>query len=82
MHTRTCARMEHHGTHTHTHPHTCAPHIHDIEQDTINWGYLSLTEEDYEWITRQLVKVANATCNGRIVSVLEGGYRIQVCGVW
>ena len=48
------------------------------QKDTINWGYLSLTEDDYEWVTRQLVKVANATCGGRIVSVLEGGYRIQV----
>jgi len=45
-------------------------------QDAINWGYLSLREEDYEWITRQLVKVANSCCSGRLVSVLEGGYRI------
>lgn len=52
-------------------PPPCAP-----PQDAINWGYLALREEDYEWITRQLVKVANATCDGRLVSVLEGGYRI------
>lgn len=36
-----------------------------------------LVEEDYEWITRQLIRVANTFCHGRVVSVLEGGYRIQ-----
>lgn len=40
-------------------------------------GYLGLIEEDYEWITRHLVRLANTFCNGRVVSVLEGGYRIQ-----
>lgn len=38
---------------------------------------MGLREEDYAWITAQLVKVANACCDGRVVSVLEGGYRIQ-----
>jgi len=46
-------------------------------KDSINCGYVGLREEDYEWITTQLMKLANATCGGRIVSVLEGGYRIQ-----
>lgn len=36
----------------------------------------SVTEPDYEWLTEQLVAVANAT-GGRVVSVLEGGYRVQ-----
>jgi len=40
-------------------------------------GYLGLIEEDYEWITRHLVRIANTFCDGRVVSVLEGGYRIQ-----
>lgn len=40
-------------------------------------GYVGLREDDYAWITTQLVKVANACCGGRIVSVLEGGYKIQ-----
>lgn len=45
--------------------------------DTINCGYMRLSEEDYFWITQQLVKIANLTANGRIVSVLEGGYKVQ-----
>jgi acetoin utilization deacetylase AcuC-like enzyme len=46
-------------------------------KDEMNHGYLGLLEEDYEWMTRQLVKVANRCCQGRIVSVLEGGYAIS-----
>jgi len=46
-------------------------------KDTINCGYLSLREEEYEWVTHQLVKIANTYAAGRIVSVLEGGYRVQ-----
>lgn len=30
-----------------------------IKQDVINFGYIGLLEEDYEWITQQLVQVAN-----------------------
>jgi len=47
------------------------------KRDEMNFGYVGMVEEDYEWITEQLVKVANTCCNGRIVSVLEGGYRIH-----
>ena len=32
------------------------------------------TNEDYVWVTEQLVAVANQCCDGRVVSVLEGGY--------
>jgi len=46
-------------------------------RDTMNFGYLGIVEEDYEWITEQLVQVANSCCDGRIVSVLEGGYKIH-----
>lgn len=46
-------------------------------RDTMNFGYVGLVEEDYEWITEQLVKIANTCCNGRVISVLEGGYRIH-----
>ena len=35
---------------------------------------LQLTEADYRWITQELVKVANTHADGRIVSMLEGGY--------
>eukprot|EP00887_Chlorella_sp_A99_P002366 scaffold10.g2366.t1 len=47
------------------------------KKDEINFHYIGVTERDYEWLTDQLVQVANRCCNGRIVSVLEGGYRIQ-----
>lgn len=46
-------------------------------RDTMNYGYVGMVEEDFEWLTDQLVRVANTCCNGRIVSVLEGGYRIH-----
>lgn len=45
-------------------------------KDDINCGYISLIEEDYEWITLQLARLANTCCEGRIVSVLEGGYNL------
>lgn len=40
-------------------------------------GGLNFTDDDYYWITRELVKIANACCEGRIVSVLEGGYSLE-----
>ena len=46
-------------------------------EDEINFGYVSALEEDYAWLTERLVRIANSCCKGRIVSVLEGGYRIQ-----
>lgn len=47
------------------------------KKDTMNHGYVGMVEDDYEWVTEQLVKVANTCCNGRIVSVLEGGYKVH-----
>jgi len=47
------------------------------KKDTMNFGYVGMVEDDYEWVTEQLVKVANSCCNGRIISVLEGGYKIH-----
>jgi acetoin utilization deacetylase AcuC-like enzyme len=46
-------------------------------KDSINSGLCGALEQDYEWLTQALVAVANESCEGRIVSVLEGGYRIQ-----
>ena len=43
-------------------------------------GMMGLTEADYEWVTRQLVKFAKEYCEGRIVSVLEGGYDLSALG--
>lgn len=39
--------------------------------------YVGVTEADYEWLTGQVVELANAHCRGRIVSVLEGGYNLR-----
>ena len=33
-----------------------------------------LHEVDYEWMTQELVGIAETHCEGRVVSVLEGGY--------
>jgi acetoin utilization deacetylase AcuC-like enzyme len=38
---------------------------------------LNLTEEDFSWITEQLIAIAHASAGGRIVSVLEGGYDLH-----
>ncbi len=43
-------------------------------------GQLGLVEADYEWITRRLVRLADAHCGGRIVSCLEGGYALSALG--
>ena len=40
-------------------------------------GSMGLTEADYEWVTRQLVRLAHTYAEGRIVSVLEGGYDLS-----
>mmetsp|Transcript_68148 Transcript_68148/g.76290 ORF Transcript_68148/g.76290 Transcript_68148/m.76290 type:complete len:1033 (-) Transcript_68148:54-3152(-) len=47
------------------------------KKDSMNFGYVGMVEDDYEWVTEQLVRVANTCCKGRIVSVLEGGYKIH-----
>ena len=35
---------------------------------------LKLVEADFRWVTEQLIKVAAQHANGRVVSMLEGGY--------
>lgn len=40
-------------------------------------GQLGLVEQDYAWITEQLKAVARRHAQGRIVSVLEGGYNLS-----
>ena len=37
-------------------------------------GNIGLVEADYEWVTRQIVGIAQRYANGRVVSCLEGGY--------
>jgi acetoin utilization deacetylase AcuC-like enzyme len=38
---------------------------------------LNLIAEDFNWVTRRLMDIADASAGGRIVSVLEGGYDLQ-----
>lgn len=40
-------------------------------------GSLELREEDFAWVTRKLMEIADKSAEGRIVSVLEGGYDLQ-----
>jgi acetoin utilization deacetylase AcuC-like enzyme len=37
----------------------------------------SLTEADFGWATRKLMDLADRHCDGRVVSVLEGGYDLE-----
>ena len=41
-------------------------------------GNLNLIEAEYFWVTRSLMEIAQRRCGGRIVSVLEGGYDLDV----
>lgn len=43
-------------------------------------GNLGLVEADYEWVTQQILQVANRHCAGRVVSCLEGGYALSALG--
>lgn len=43
-------------------------------------GGLNLTEADYVWVTRKLIEAAGECCNGRLVSMLEGGYNLTALG--
>ena len=38
---------------------------------------LKLTEDDFAWATQKLLEAADSTAQGRLVSVLEGGYDLQ-----
>lgn len=39
-------------------------------------GHLNLDESDFEWLTQKVMLIANRYANGRIISVLEGGYHL------
>lgn len=41
---------------------------------------LALVEDDYAWVTRQLLALAERHAQGRVVSVLEGGYDLSALG--
>jgi acetoin utilization deacetylase AcuC-like enzyme len=38
---------------------------------------LELVEEDFAWATRKIMEVADKTAEGRVVSILEGGYDLE-----
>lgn len=38
---------------------------------------LSLTDEDFGWVTREICALARELCHGRVVSALEGGYHLE-----
>jgi acetoin utilization deacetylase AcuC-like enzyme len=38
---------------------------------------LRLEDDDFYWITKELMAIADATAEGRIVSILEGGYSLE-----
>jgi acetoin utilization deacetylase AcuC-like enzyme len=38
---------------------------------------INLVEDDFEWVTQELMTIAGHCCNGRIISALEGGYNLK-----
>lgn len=47
-------------------------------EDTIS--QLNLREEDYFWIGKELKKIADNHCHGRMLAMLEGGYNMSSLG--
>jgi acetoin utilization deacetylase AcuC-like enzyme len=43
-------------------------------------GSIQLVEDDYRWLTEELLAVANHCCEGRVISALEGGYNLKALG--
>jgi len=43
-------------------------------------GGLALVEDDYEWMTRELMAVAREHADNRVISMLEGGYNFAALG--
>lgn len=41
---------------------------------------LMLTEDDFAWVTREILSAAESCCAGRVVSALEGGYNLNALG--
>jgi len=48
----------------------------DAHKDDPLAGIL-LVEEDYQWLTEELMEIADRHCQNRLVSVLEGGYNLN-----
>lgn len=48
----------------------------DAHQDD-EMSYVRLTDADFRWVTEEIVRLAEVSATGRIVSALEGGYEIH-----
>jgi acetoin utilization deacetylase AcuC-like enzyme len=51
----------------------------DAHRDDLLGG-LALVEDDYVWMTRELMALAARHSAGRVVSMLEGGYNLEALG--
>jgi len=40
-------------------------------------GQIELQDEDYGWITSEICAYAGSACDGRVISILEGGYDLE-----
>ncbi len=40
-------------------------------------SYVSLTDADFRWVIEEIVRIADISASGRVVSALEGGYEIH-----
>lgn len=40
-----------------------------------------LVEDDYAWVTEQVIQITQASAHGRVISVLEGGYALDGLGL-
>ncbi|WP_295759830.1 histone deacetylase family protein [Undibacterium sp.] len=68
-----------------------ALHLHQPEMIFISAGFdahkdddmgqMDLIEDDYRWITQEMMQVAKTYAQGRIVSCLEGGYNLPALGL-
>ncbi|MDX2288987.1 MAG: histone deacetylase family protein [Hyphomicrobiaceae bacterium] len=41
---------------------------------------LRMVEADFMWVTEQILEIAETQCDGRVVSMLEGGYDLSALG--
>lgn len=43
-------------------------------------GNMNLTEDSFRWLTKELKNLATKHCQGRVISLLEGGYNLHALG--
>lgn len=65
------------------------PALHDFQPDLIiisagldahqrdPLGQIELQDDDFGWITREICSQAQKACDGRVISLLEGGYDLE-----